>query len=138
MDWTAGPVESSGDPGDSANMRIIKETFAAIEESGLEAGIEILLAHSHDDCVFRPYTGAGRALRSAEEVRTFFREQLAAGAEVLPRPASFEERGDEIVVKGSLRVVRPEGGFSESQLTWTYRFREGRVAEAVWGPREAA
>ena len=54
------------------------------------------------------------------------------------RPATLEERGDEVVVNGYLRVVRPTGGFSESQIRWIYRFRDGRLEEARWSPRDAA
>jgi hypothetical protein len=41
-------------------------------------------------------------------------------------------------VHGSLRVVRPTAGFAESQVTWTYRFRDGLLQEAGWGPRHPA
>jgi hypothetical protein len=34
--------------------------------------------------------------------------------------------------------VRPTGGFAESQISWTYRFRDGRLQEARGGPRRAA
>jgi hypothetical protein len=53
------------------------------------------------------------------------------------RPTSIEERGDEVVVNGSLRVERSTGGFAESQITWTYRFRDGLLQEARGGPRRA-
>jgi ketosteroid isomerase-like protein len=137
MDSMARPADPRG-AGDSANMRIIKDAFAVIEEDGFEAGVEHLLRHCHHDCEFRPYTGGGQTLRGPDEVRSFFREQLEAGATVQPRPIAFDDRGDEIVVKGALRVGRPEGGFSESQLNWIYRFRDGRLTEAFWVPREAS
>jgi ketosteroid isomerase-like protein len=52
-----------------------------------------------------------------------------------PRAATFHEDGDTVTVNGSMRVGRPSGGFSESQISWTYKFREGRLAEASWSPR---
>ena len=51
------------------------------------------------------------------------------------RPQTFEEHGDEIVVSGSVRLQRPAGGFAESQIRWIYRFREGLIEDAQWGPR---
>ena len=104
----------------------------------MEAGVERLLSRAHEHTEFRPYSAAGRVLRGPEQVRTFFSEQLAAGTAMMLRPASFEECGDEVVVNGSLRVVRPAGGFSESQIRWIYRFRDGRLEEASWSPRDAA
>ena len=64
--------------------------------------------------------------------------QTAAGTQMRLNPTSFREAGDEVVVDGSIRVARPAGGFSESQISWTYRFREGRLAAAGWSPRQAA
>jgi ketosteroid isomerase-like protein len=136
MNSMAGPVEPHRDPADSDNVRIVKEIYDAVDDRGVEAGIDRLLSHAHPDFEFSPYLGAGRVLRGAEEIRGFFHEQLAAGTALTLRPASFEESGDEVVVKGSLRVVRPAGGFSESQISWTYRFREGRLEEVHWGPRQ--
>jgi ketosteroid isomerase-like protein len=120
---------------EASNLQVIKHCFVAFSEGGVEAGMEALLAHSHEDCVFRPYSAAGQVLHGREEARAFFREALAAGTSFSIRPQSFEEHGDEVVVNGTLRVVRPEGGFSESQIRWTYRFREGLVEEARWDPR---
>jgi hypothetical protein len=70
--------------------------------------------------------------------RAFSREQATTGLTLLPRTLSFRERGDEVVVRGSLRVVRPTAGSAESQVTWTYRFRDGLLREAGWGPRHPA
>jgi ketosteroid isomerase-like protein len=122
---------------ESSNLQVIRECFAAFSEAGVEAGLEALLRHSHEDCVFRPYTAAGQVLRGRDEVRRFFREAIAGGTTMSIRAQSFEEHGDEVVVNGSLRVGRPEGGFAESQIRWTYRFREGLVEEARWDPRGA-
>lgn len=138
MDSMAGPVEPGLDHADSPNLQVVKETFEVLGEGGLEAAIEHLLNHSHDDVEFTPYVAAGVVLRGRDEVRAFYREQIEAGTVMTARPTSIEERGDEIVVNGSLRVVRATGGFAESQLTWTYRFRDGLVQEVRGGPRGAA
>jgi ketosteroid isomerase-like protein len=138
MNSLAGPIEPRGEIADSPNMRVIKGAFEAQDESGVEGAIEHLLSHSHPDVEFRPYVAEGRVLRGRAEVRSFYREQLDTGTLLVLRPTSFEESGDDVVVNGSLRIVRPAGGFAESQLSWTYRFREGLLQTARWSPRQAA
>jgi ketosteroid isomerase-like protein len=135
MKSMAGPVEPHAGLADSPNMRVVKDAFVVLDEGGLEAAVDHLLSHAAADVEFRPYVGAGEVLRGPTEVRAFFRGQLEAGTSMLARPASFEDHGDEVVVNGSLRVVRPSAGFAESQLSWTYRFRDGRLQELRWGPR---
>jgi ketosteroid isomerase-like protein len=137
MNSVAGPVEPHAGLADSANMRVVKDAFEMLGEGGLEAAVDHLLSNALADVEFRPYVGAGEVLRGRTEVRAFFRRQLEAGTSLLARPASFEDYGDEVVVNGSLRVVRPSGGFAESQLSWTYRFRDGRLQDLRWGPRRA-
>jgi ketosteroid isomerase-like protein len=138
MNSVAGPVEPQSDLADSPNVRVVKDAFGLLDEGSLEAAVEHLLSHAHADVEFRPYVAAGQVLRGPAAVRAFYRGQLEAGTSLVPRPSSFEDRGDEVIVNGSLRVVRPSGGFAESQLSWTYRFREGRLQEARWGPRRPA
>jgi ketosteroid isomerase-like protein len=138
MDSMAGPVEPGFDHADSPNVRVVKDTFDVLSEGGLEAAIEHLLSHSHDDVEFAPYVGAGVVLRGPDEVRAFYRGQIEAGTVLTARPSSIEESGDEVFVNGSLRVLRSTGGFAESQISWTYRFRDGRLQEARGGPRRAA
>jgi ketosteroid isomerase-like protein len=139
MDSVAGrPGIPRRDDADSPNLMVVKDAFEALEAGGVEAGLERLLSRAHADLEFRPYLAPERVLRGVEEVRAFFREQLAAGTALTLRPSSIEENGEEVVVLGSLRVLRPTGGFSESQLRWTYRFKDGLLREARWGPRQAA
>lgn len=78
-------------------------------------------------------------LRGCDEVRRYYAEAIEAGTDMKLKPTSFHECGDdEVVVHGSIRVARPTGGFSEAQISWTYTFRDGRLAAAGWGPRQAA
>jgi ketosteroid isomerase-like protein len=135
MDSMTGPVEPRLDHADSPNLRVVKDAFEVLDQGGLEAALEHLLSHAHADVEFSPYLASGQVLRGPDEIRAFYRGQLEAGTSLVPRPSSFEERGDEVVVNGSLRVVRATGGFAESQISWTYRFRDGRLQEARWGPR---
>lgn len=129
---------ANGSPVESANLRAIKRAFTAFMESGTGAGVDALLRVAHDDCVFRPYSAGGRELCGHNEVRAYFRDAAAAGTSIRVTARSFEERGDEVIVSGSTRVGRPGGGFAESQICWIYRFRDGLVEEASWGPRHSA
>ncbi|HEV3375752.1 MAG TPA: nuclear transport factor 2 family protein [Thermoleophilaceae bacterium] len=138
MDSTAGPVGRGLDQVDSPNLRVVMTAYEVLGENGLEASLEHLLSHAHEDFEFTPYVGAGRVLRGADEVRAFFRGQIEGGTALVARATSFEECGDDVVVNGSLRVVRSSGGFAETQIRWTYRFRDGRLLEARGGPRRAA
>jgi ketosteroid isomerase-like protein len=135
----AGPVEPGLDHAESPNVRVVRDTFEeALGEGGMEAAIEHLLSHSHDDVQFAPYIGAGLVLCGVHEVRAYYRGQVESGTVMTARLSSIDERGDEVVVNGSLRVLRPAGGFAESQISWTFRFRDGRLQEARGGPRRAA
>lgn len=138
MKSMAGPVERRVDPEDSPNLRVVMEAFERLDEHGVEAAVEHLLDHAHPDVEFYPYMGAGKVLRGPDEVRAFYRSQLEMGTSLVARPSGFEDCGDEVLVNGSLRVVQPTGGFAESQLSWTYRFRDGRLQEVRGGPRRPA
>ena len=134
MDLLAGHAEPRNGHVDSPNMLAIKEAFRASVEDGFEAGLEALLRLSHADCEFHPYIG-DHTLRGHEAIRAYYRDAIAAGTDMRLRPTHFHEVGDEVVVDGTIRVGRPTGGFSESQISWVYRFRDGRLAAAGWGPR---
>jgi len=123
---------------ESAQMQVIKEAFRASVHDGFEAGLEALLREAHEDCEFRPYIADGEALRGHDVVRRYYAEAIADGAHMRLHPTSFHEDGDDIIVHGSIRVARPSGGFSESQISWTYSFRDGRLASAGWRPRQSS
>ena len=133
----ARPVSQNGHV-DSPNLASIKEAFRASLEDGFEAGLEALLRDAHEDCEFRPYIASDGVLRGPDEIRKYYREAIAAGTDMRLKPSNFLDHGDEIVVNGTMRVGRPSGGFSESQISWTYEFRDGRLAAAGWGPRRSS
>ena len=128
---TAPPVES-------ANLRAIRLIFEALTEGGVAAGAEHLLRYSHPDCVYRLYMTGERLLHGRQEARDYFSEAVASGASMSVRARSFSEHGDEVVVSGSVRLQRPSGGFAESQISWRFRFRDGLVEAASWGPRASS
>lgn len=137
MDSLAAPAAPKNGRADSPNLELIKDAFRTSVDDGFEAGLEALLRVAHADCEFRPYIASDRVLRGHDEIRRYYGEAIAAGTQMRLNPTAFHDEGDEVVVDGSIRVARPTGGFSESQIRWVYRFREGRLAEAGWSPRQA-
>ena len=92
----------------------------------------------------RPYAGAGPAsagggqhelLRGPEEIRDFFRRRSRAASSRSRAPRRFEVVGDSVVVRGSIRLTRPDGSFAETKITWNYHFRDGLIDEIGWEPR---
>ena len=136
------PVTTNAAPTpDLARIRRVYERSAA---EGTLAGIEELLAFCHEDVEFRPYAGTGPSsfgagrhelLQGREAIRDFFQTSLQSGYRPQPRARSFEVKADSVIVRGSMRLTRPDGSFAETKLSWTYRFRDGLVDEVGWEPR---
>jgi ketosteroid isomerase-like protein len=123
---------------DSPNLRLVKDLWQVFESEGLLASLELMLANAHEDVEVRPsLLASGRVFRGPDEIRDFVRKEIAEGATIHGTPWNFEEIGDEVVVTGSLRVQRRDGSIADSQLRWTYTFRDGRLAEASSGPLAA-
>ena len=135
MDSLAARPAPQNGHAESPNLHVIKQAFRASVDDGFEAGLEELLSVAHADFEFRPYIASNQVLRGHDEVRRYYGEAIAAGTQMRLNPTSFHEAGDEVVVHGSIRVARPSGGFAETQISWTYRFRDGRLAAAGWTPR---
>jgi ketosteroid isomerase-like protein len=123
---------------ESTNLDTIKAAFDVSANQGFMAGLEILLARAREDCEFRPYIASGQSLRGHDAVRAFYRSAIKAGTDMRLRGARFHEDGESVIVDGSMRVGRPAGGFSESQISWRYKFRDGLLAEVSWSPRGRA
>ena len=65
----------------------------------------------------------------------FIRRTTDEGVSIKASARSFDVEGDSVVVRGSARVVRPDGSFAETKLRWTYHFRDGLIDEISWQPR---
>ncbi len=120
---------------DSPRLQLIKNAFRLFCEEGMEAGVEALLSISHPDCEYRPYSATGQVLHGPEETRAFFFRNGSPSRAIRVRPQRFEEDGDLVIVSGSIRKHEESGGFSETQVRWTYRFRGDLVEQASWEPR---
>jgi hypothetical protein len=123
---------------DSQNLKAVREMWTVLERDGMNAGMEAMLARCHEDVELRPYFADGRTFVGPDEVRGFFNERVAAGANIHASPWSFEESGDDVTVSGSIRVQRPDGSIADAQLRWTYSFSGGLIRHAEFAPLAAA
>jgi ketosteroid isomerase-like protein len=135
MDSLAARTEPTEGLTEPSNLGLIRDAFDVSMSQGFMAGLEALLEFAREDCEFRPYIASGHIITGHDAIRAFYRAAASAGTDMRLRAKSFHEDGDSVIVHGTMRVGRPSGGFSESQISWTYKFRDGRLAEASWSPR---
>jgi ketosteroid isomerase-like protein len=119
----------------SRNLATVEEVYRSMQEDGLRTGGEYLAEHSTEDAQIRLYTTGKRVLRGREEIRAFFAQAEQAGTRIALRPITFEEDGDVVTVVGTARLQRPEGGFAETHVRWSWRFRDGLIEATDWAPR---
>jgi ketosteroid isomerase-like protein len=126
------------------NLAAIQKVWEALDAGGPLAAAEELMRISHEDVELHSYLARGaarpgerddEAIRGREDVMAFLRRTTDEGVTVTARARSFEVEGDSVVVRGSARVVRPDGSFAETKLSWTYRFRDGLIDRISWRPR---
>ena len=121
----------------SQNLACVKKAWQRLEREGHASGMEALFEHCHPECVFRPAASRGEVLNGVETARTFFRKQRNAGGDIKVSAYSFRDKGDSVEVLGWIRLIRPEGGMSDSQGRWVYRFNDGQIVEADYSPATA-
>ena len=126
------------------NVTAIERVWEVFEAKGLVAATEELVRISHEDVEIHSYMAHGAArpgedkagvLRGAEQVTAYYRKADEEGVSVKARAKSFEVDGDSVVVRGSVRVVRPDRSFAETKLLFIYHFRDGLIDEITWQPR---
>jgi hypothetical protein len=99
-------------------------------EAFLNGAIDDVLREAAPDAVWRPYTGAGRELRSKQEARGFYAELTANGRTIDPRAYGVEPRGNGLIVSGTLEIWGADG-LSATQVYWAYSFRGDKVGLAA-------
>ena len=117
------------------DLAAVQRMYERIAADGVLAGIEEMLSFCHEDVEMRPYAGQDELLRGQEQIREFFRTTIESGYRPQLRPKSFEVVGDSVVVRGSIRLVRPDASFAETKVSWTFHFRDGLVDDVGWEPR---
>jgi ketosteroid isomerase-like protein len=120
------------------NLEIVKEAYRAFAADDFDGGLEALLRHAHADFEMRPYSSPERVVRGADAARAYFGDMRARGTLLAVRGSRFEETCDEVLVHGSLRLLRDGGGLSESQITWVFRFEHGLLRRISGGRRRVA
>jgi hypothetical protein len=120
---------------DSPNVLAIRDVWRIMETAGPRASMEKLLEFAHDDVEARPYSARGKVLHGAEEIRAFVERYDVDGTQVNARAEEFEERNDEVIVRGSIRVVRADGSFAETKVHWYYHFDGPLLDSLGWEPR---
>jgi ketosteroid isomerase-like protein len=134
------PVKTATRP----DLRAVQRAYEMIDRADVVAGVEELLKVCHDDVEMRAYAakavaaagvGGHELLRGKDEIRAFFRDAADTGFAVSIRTRGFAVEGDSVVVRGSIRVARPDGSFAETNARWNYRFRDGLVESIGWEQR---
>jgi ketosteroid isomerase-like protein len=135
-------VNRAAPPG--TNLEAIQKVWKLLDASGPLAATEELMRISHENVELHSYLARGAArpgeagdevIRGREEVLAFLRRTTDEGVSIRARARSFEVKGDSVVVRGSVRVVRPDGSFAETKLSYSYHFRDGLIDEITWQPR---
>ena len=136
MDYPAGPVPLRGRrvwktrpvsaPDYEQRVRDIWEAYARDGVAGLRGLVD-------DDVEWT--LSSGHTVRGLDALA----EHLASGGQhQAALPHSWEQHGECVLVHGSLRTFR-DGGFVDTQPSWVYFFRGGRLLRAVsYGSRAAA
>ena len=134
-------------PGKTAagpDLQAVKRAYETFARADAVAGIEELLKVCHEDVEMRAYAakavaaagvGGRELLRGHEEIRAFFRDSADTGFAVAIRTRDFAVEGDTVVVRGSIRVARPDASFAEASVRWNYRFRDGLIDSIGWEQR---
>jgi ketosteroid isomerase-like protein len=126
------------------NLAGIQKVWTLLESSGPLSAVEELVKLSHEDVEVHsniahgsanPGSGDVQVLRGAEEILAFHRRAQVDGISVKARARSFKVEGDNVVVGGTIRVVRGDGSFAETKLSFRYRFRDGLIDEITWESR---
>jgi hypothetical protein len=125
------------------NLAAIQKVWEIFEASGPMAATEEVMRLSHENVELHSYIARGVAppgegeevIRGREEILAFFGKTMDEGVSIKARARSFEVEGNSVIVRGSARVVRPDGSFAETKLRWTYRFHDGLIEEISWQPR---
>lgn len=126
------------------DLAAIRRLYDRLADDGALAGLDELLTFAHEEIEMRPYTATGpgsagdgqrEVLRGPEEIREFFCTSFESGFKPQLRAKAFDVVGDSVIVRGQIRLTRPDGSFAETKVSWTYHFRDGLVDEINWEPR---
>ncbi len=131
----------SGKPATRPDLEAVNRAYDAIARADVVAGVEELLKVCHEDVEMRAYAakaissagvGGHELLRGRDEIRAFFRDSIDSGFAVAIRTRGFALEDGMVVVRGTIRVARPDGSFAETSARWNYQFLDGLVHRISW------
>ena len=108
------------------DIDVVKAVFSAFSERNVDG----VLAHAHEDVVFRPVTAdyAGRtdAYVGHEGIRAYFRDVAAVWEDLRLTPTEFRQLGETILVTGRVSARSPARLIAGSSGS-IWRVREGKI-----------
>jgi ketosteroid isomerase-like protein len=108
----------------------VRKMWAAFQRDGI-AGMR---PYVDDDVEFVP-TEDEATIRGYEALAAYWHDQ---GSKQSVVPHAWEQHGECVLVHGSLRMFR-DGGFVDTQPSWVYFFRDGKLRRAcAFASREEA
>ena len=109
----------------------VRKMWAAFQRDGI-AGMR---SYVDDDVEFVPTEENGGPIRGFDGLAAYWRDHASSQSVV---PHAWEQHGDCVLVHGSLRMFR-DGGFVDTQPSWVYFFRDGKLRRAcAFASREEA
>jgi len=91
--------------------------------------VEGYLAGFAPDAVLVPLAAGGREIHGHEQLRAYMAEQREERVVVQAVAHRFEVDGDQVTVRGSIRVRTPRA-MSERRTAWRFTVRDGLVVRA--------
>ena len=107
-----------------SNLDVVREIWSEFPRGGLEA----VIARFSPDFEW-VIDAEQRVVRGHAGLREYFREFDEMGAEIVVLPYDFEERGEFVLVPGTIRV-QTDRSMAEYQVHLVYELRDGIVVRA--------
>jgi ketosteroid isomerase-like protein len=108
----------------------VRKMWAAFQRDGIGG----MRPYVDDDVEFTPTDDSG-TFRGFDALAAYWHD---SGGKQSVVPHAWEQHGDCVLVHGSLRMFR-DGGFVDTQPSWVYFFRDGRLRRArAFASREEA
>ena len=100
--------------------------------------MEKLLELANDNVEARPYSERGGCFTAPKRSGPSSRDTTRTERWWTPAQTEFEEHDDEVIVRGSIRVVRADGSFAETQVAGTTTSTEPGSIRSAGSPGPAS
>jgi ketosteroid isomerase-like protein len=116
----------------SSRLQLVKRLFEVTMSDGALAALALV----PEDVVWRPFA-SGETLQGRASLEAYFSDLERRGGRVEAYPATYEERGEHVLVTGSARHYPSPSGFRESSLVWVFSFAGDRLLSQACYPTRA-